>query len=198
MTTDSQWRKHSRAHERAFEGLRADTRSHFIYPRSCDVSTRDFDTRPDFPFARAEIGKHLLNSRVGDLSCQKTALRCLALEMGTFRLFQLMQMSKELTRAHRRSLRDKQVKGGRHGQREKYSSVNYVKLLDSIYFAPVITHSPRSSLSTDTMALLSDLNSHCNLHCDFHSQRILNVMKSLYTAAGEILSLSKKVLVLQL
>jgi hypothetical protein len=41
------------------------------------------------------------------------------------------------------------------------------------------------------MALLSDLNSHCNLHCDFHSQRILNVMKA-YAADGEILSLSIK------
>jgi hypothetical protein len=48
-------------------------------------------------YTRAEIGKHLLNSRVGDLSCQKTlcgGVLCL-MEMGTFRLFQLMQMSKE-------------------------------------------------------------------------------------------------------
>jgi hypothetical protein len=76
VTTDRQWRKHSRAHERAFERVKGGhTQPFYISPQhtsSCDVSTRDFDTRPDFPFTRAEIGKHLLNSRVGDLSCQKT------------------------------------------------------------------------------------------------------------------------------
>jgi hypothetical protein len=149
VTTDRQWRKHSRAHERAFEGLRADTRSHFIYPRIVHTRpavtwAREILIRGQIFLLHARKSANICSTaaRVGDLSCQKTLCGVLRLKTGAFRLFQLMQMSKEHPRVRRGDHRgiNKSERRKTFGQWEKKTlGINYIKLSDSIYFAPVIT-----------------------------------------------------------